>query len=404
MSERAERATRGSGVRAPTVSSGPGVPGMEYKDYYAVLGVPRAASQADIKKTFRKLARQHHPDAKPGDAAAERRFKEVNEANEVLGDPIKRKQYDELGANWEAISRARAAESGAGRGGGGPYAGFRGAGGNVRYEFRTSGESGGFSDFFRIFFGEEADAGATDGRATRSASGTRATPGAGAGAGGSFEEILAGMSAAGSFGAGQPAGRRAGSHATGRGAGQIGQAPAATGGGRSRRAETAPAAEALAEIDLSEAYRGTSRVVEVDGKRFEVKIPAGADTGTRIRLTGKAPGGGDLFVVVDLQPDGVFTRRGADLERELPLTLEESLLGAEVRVETLKGKVLLKIPAGTQTGQTFRLTGQGMPRMKASGHGDLYVRARVIQPTNLSDEAKQVAHKFFELVRQPDPR
>lgn len=380
---------------------------MEYKDYYAVLGVPRAASQADIKKTFRKLARQHHPDAKPGDAAAERRFKEVNEANEVLGDPIKRKQYDELGANWEAISRARAAESGAGRSSGGPFAGFSGAGGNVRYEFRTSGESGGFSDFFRIFFGEEADAGAPDGRATRSASGTRATPraGAGAGAGGSFEDILAGMGAAGSFGAGQPAGRRAGGHATGRGAGHTDHAPpAGTGAGRSRRAETAPAAEALAEINLGEAYRGTSRVVEVDGKRFEVKIPAGADTGTRIRLTGKAPGGGDLFVVVDLQPDTMFTRRGADLERELPLTLEESLLGAEVKVETLKGKVLLTIPAGTQTGQIFRLTGQGMPRMKTSGHGDLYVRARVIQPTNLSDEAKQVAHEFFKLVRQADPR
>lgn len=386
--------------------SGPGVPGMEYKDYYAVLGVPRTASQADIKKTFRKLARQHHPDAKPGDAAAERRFKEVNEANEVLGDPIKRTQYDELGANWEAISRARAAGSGAGRGGGSPFAGFSGPGGNVRYEFHTGGESGGFSDFFRIFFGEEADAGATGGRATGSARGTRATPGggAGAGAGGSFEEILAGMGAAGSFGPGQPAGRRAGGHATGHGASHAGHPPAGTGPGRSRHAATAPAVEALAEIDLGEAYRGTSRVVEVEGKRFEVKIPAGADSGTRIRLTGKAPGGGDLFVIVELQPDTVFTRRGADLERELPLTLQESLLGAEVRVETLKGKVLLKIPAGTQTGQTFRLTGQGMPRMKGSDHGDLYVRARVIQPTNLSDEAKQVAHKFFKLVRQPDPR
>lgn len=383
--------------------SAPGVPGMEYKDYYTVLGVPRTASQADIKKTFRKLARQHHPDAKPGDAAAERRFKEVNEANEVLGDPIKRKQYDELGANWEAISRARAA-GGDSAGRGRPFAGFGGAGGNVRYEFRTSGESGGSSDFFRIFFGEEADAGPPGGRATGSARATRATPRAAAGAGGSFEESLAGMGATGSFGAGQPAGRRAGGHATGDGAGQAGRAPAGTRTGHSGQAQTAPAAEALAEINLSEAYRGTSRVVEVDGKRFEVKIPAGADSGTRIRLTGKAPGGGDLFVVVELGPDAVFTRRGADLERELPLTLEESLLGAEVRIETLKGKVQLKIPAGTQTGQTFRLTGQGMPRMKGSGHGDLYVRARVIQPTNLSDEAKQVAHKFFKLVRQPDPR
>src|SRR2546422_8801213 len=108
---------------------------VQYKDYYAVLGVPRTASQAEIKKAFRKLARQHHPDAKPGDAAAERRFKEINEANEVLGDPAKRLQYDELGANWEQISRARAA----GRAGaGGPF-GFAQPGGNVRYEFRTTG-------------------------------------------------------------------------------------------------------------------------------------------------------------------------------------------------------------------------------------------------------------------------
>src|SRR5437762_10577048 len=125
--------------------------GLEYKDYYAVLGIPRTASPAEIKKAYRKLAREHHPDAKAG-PEAERRFKEVNEANQVLGDPQKRKQYDELGANWEAISRARAAGAGAG----GPFAGFGGPGGNVRYEFRTTGEPGEFSDFFRVFFGEDA--------------------------------------------------------------------------------------------------------------------------------------------------------------------------------------------------------------------------------------------------------
>jgi curved DNA-binding protein len=354
-----------------------GMPGMEYKDYYAVLGVPRTASQAEIKKVFRKLARQHHPDAKPGDAAAERRFKEVNEANEVLGDPTKRKQYDELGANWEAISRARAAGAGFDAGGG-AFTGFGGTGGNVRYEFRTSGETGGFSDFFRVFFGGDADGGPVGSAAPGPGRRTRAA------AGPSFDEILAGMGGSGSFGAGQPAGR--------------------TGVGSSRHMPTPPGAEAHAEISLPEAYRGTTRVVEVDGKRLEIKIPAGADSGTRIRLTGKAPGGGDLFVIVRLLPDAQFTRRGADLERELPLTLEEALLGAEVRVETLKGKVLLKIPAGTQNGRTFRLTGQGMPRFKASGHGDLYLKARVIQPTHLSDEAKAAARTFFDLVDQPEPR
>jgi curved DNA-binding protein len=342
---------------------------MDYKDYYAVLGVPKTASQADIKKAFRKLARQHHPDAKPGDTAAERRFKEVNEANEVLGDPDKRKQYDELGANWEAISRARAS----GAGGTGPFGAYGGPGGNVRYEFRTSGDPGEFSDFFRVFFGQDADGEvfeATGGPAR----GTRPTGGPG------FEEILAGMGLGG---------RSAPGHATGT---------------RSSRPAPRRAAEAHAEISLAEAYHGTSRLVDVDGKRLEVTIPPGADTGTRIRLTGKAPGGGDLFVVVRLLPDARFTRRGADLERELPLTLEEALLGAEVRVETLKGSVLLKIPPGTQSGRTFRLTGQGMPRFRANGHGDLYAKARVILPTNLSDEAKAAATAFFELVDQPDPR
>jgi curved DNA-binding protein len=193
------------------------------------------------------------------------------------------------------------------------------------------------------------------------------------------------MGGAGSFGASRPAG--------------------GTAAGRSRHTPPPPAAEAHAEISLLEAYRGTTRVVEIDGKRLEVTIPAGADSGTRIRLTGKAPGGGDLFVVIArLLPDGRFTRRGADLERELPLTLEEALLGADVRVETLKGKVLLKIPAGTQNGRTFRLTGQGMPHFRSSGHGDLYVKARVIQPTHLSDEAKAAARRFFDLVSQPEPR
>ena len=345
------------------------MPGMDYKDYYAVLGVPKTASQAEIKKAFRKLARQHHPDAKPGDAAAERRFKEVNEAHEVLGDPGKRRQYDELGANWEAISRARAASPGQGS----PFAGFGGPGGNVRYEFHTTGDAGEFSDFFRVFFGEEGHGGPAGSSGPRR--GTRPTGGPG------FEEIIAGM-----------------------GLGSYGSAAATSGGGQPRRQPPRPAAEAHAEISLSEAYHGTSRVVDVEGKRLEVTIPPGADTGTRIRLTGKAPGGGDLFVVVRQLPDARFVRRGADLERELPLTLEEALLGAEVRVETLKGSVLLKIPSGTQSGRTFRLTGQGMPRFHAAGNGDLYVKAKVVLPANLSEEGQAAARRFLDVVQQPDPR
>jgi len=347
---------------------GPGAPGLEYKDYYDVLGVPRTASQADIKKAFRKLARQHHPDAKPGDQEAERRFKDINEANEVLSDPDKRKRYDQVGANWSAYERAGA--SGADPfGPGGPFAGFGGGGGNVRYEFHTAGDAGEFSDFFRMFFGADAPGPSADqpggpgpGRGRRPTGGPR------------FEDILAGMGIDGA--------------SVGRG--------------------TSPAprqdAEAVARITLDEAYHGTTRVVDVEGKRLEVKIPRGADDGTRVRLSGKAPGGGHLYVVVKVEPDRTFKRKGADLERELPLTLEEALLGAEVPVRTLKGKVLLRIPAGTQTGRTFRLTGQGMPRLHQTGHGDLYAKAKVVLPTKLSDEATDAARAFLALVDQPDSR
>jgi len=336
--------------------AGSAAPGLDYKDYYAVLGVPKTASQADIKKAYRKLARQHHPDAKPGDAAAERTFKEVNEANEVLSDPDKRRQYDELGANWEAISRARAAGARSGTGGfdGFGTGGFAGFGpGNVRYEFRTSGDAEGFSDFFRMFFGEDA------------------------------------MGGAGMSGPAGPGGRAGtGTSSTGR------RAPA----------PAHPVHEAQADITLAEAFHGTSRLLDVDGKRLEVTIPKGADTGTRIKLSGKAPGGGDIVIVVHVLPDSNFTRRGADLERELPLTLEEAVLGGAVKVGTLKGQVLLTIPAGTQPGRTFRLTGQGMPRFRSAGHGDLYVKARIVLPTHLSDAARTAARSFFDLVGQPDPR
>jgi curved DNA-binding protein len=337
---------------------------MEYKDYYKTLGVPRTASQGDIKKAYRKLARQLHPDVKPGDAASEKRFKELNEANAVLGDPDKRKQYDALGANWEAFAQAGAA--------GGtrtdPFAAFRtagGPGGSIRYEFHTAGGgSEEFSDFFRMFFGGE-DVGPSTTR-TRQRSGTAGAL--------NIEDVLAqmGLNADGS------------------------------------RTSTATAlrlpVEATAELSLEEAFHGTTRLVEVGGKRLEVTIPRGVDTGTRIRLSGKGGDGRDLIVVCRVRPHPTFIRRGADLERELELTLEEALLGAEVPVRTLKGRVLLTVPAGTQNGRTFRLSGQGMPRFKGSGSGDLYVKTKVVLPTSLSDDAKKTASRLFGQIEQPNPR
>jgi curved DNA-binding protein len=358
---------------------------MDYRDYYATLGIKRDASPAEIKRAFRKLARQHHPDLKPGDKAAEAKFKEVNEANEVLSDPEKRSKYDMLGANWEALSQAgagRSSSSGGRRGAGvdpfgpgGQFAGFSpgGGGGNVRYEFRSAGDGGGFSDFFRTFFG------AAGGAETSPASGGRGSRPVG---GANFEDILAGLNLDGG-GQGQPA-------------------------GRARSAAGQVTSEADVELDLEEAFHGSSRLLEVDGKRLEVGVPRGVETGSRIRLRGKGADGGDLHLVTRVRPHPIFGRKGADLTRDLPLTLREALLGAEVPVQTLKGKVLLKIPAGTQNGRTFRLTGQGMPRLKPKDGvkptGDLLVTVRVILPTNLSAEAQTAGVAFLELIDQPDPR
>jgi curved DNA-binding protein len=357
---------------------------VEYRDYYRDLGVARDASPAEIKRAFRKLARQHHPDLKPGDAAAERRFKEINEANEVLSDPEKRKRYDELGANWAAY----AGSTGAGAdpfGQGGPFAGYAGRpGGGIRYEFHTTDEAG-FSDFFRTFFsGAAAGAGAASGRGRRRAAAT-------ADAGASFDDILAGMGLGGSA------------------AGHGGFAASATAPPAQART---PSVEAEVELTLEEAFHGTTRLVQVDGKRLEVTVPRGVETGSRIRLKGR--GGGDpghpadLYLVTRVRPHPVYTRIGADLTREVPITLGEAMLGAEITVSTLKGRVRLTIPPGTQPGRTFRLKGQGMPRLKPkSGEaatGDLLVKVKVVLPTDLSDGAGEAARRFVELVDQPDPR
>jgi DnaJ-class molecular chaperone len=363
---------------------------MEFQDYYATLGVPRTATQAEIKKAFRKLARDSHPDKHPGDASAEQRFKAVNEANAVLSDPAKRDKYDRFGRDWEAYARAGAAAGAAGGRGaggagdpfgpGGPFAGYanrsgQGPGG-IRYEFRTTGgDEGAFSDFFRMMFGDE-------GAAAGEPETFRTSAGRGSG---SLDDILAGMG----FGA---AGRgRGAGNGSGAGADRVGQA------------RLAPV-EATAEISLEEAFHGTSRLVELNGKRLEVTIPRGVDTGSRIRLTGKGPDGRDLVVVTKLEPHPTFKRSGADLEREVKVSLKEALLGGEIHIGTLKGRVLLTIPAGTQTGRRLRLKGQGMPRLKTATPGDLYVRVHVVLPTSLSDEAKAAAERFLDLAAQPDPR
>ena len=355
----------------------------EFQDYYRTLGVTRTATQAEIKKAFRKLARESHPDKHAGDKAAERRFKEINEANAVLSDPGKRAKYDQFGRDWEAYARAGATAGGAsGRdpfGPGGPFAGYTfrtgsaGGPGGVRYEFRTTGAPGAFSDFFHMMFGDESAA-AGEPEVFSTAGGTE-----------SIDELLSRLGMAGTGGGG---GRARGAAA----------GPRATAGPRQRPIEV------TAQMALEEAFHGTSRIIDIEGRRLEVTIPRGANTGSRIRLTGKGPGGADLIVVTRMKPHRLFTRKGDDLEREVAITLKEALLGGEIPVGTLKGRVLLKVPPGTQNGRTFRLKGQGVPRFKGDGTGDLYVRVKVVLPNELSPKARAAAETLVDLIDQPDPR
>jgi curved DNA-binding protein len=326
---------------------------MEYKDYYAILGIPKTATKAEIKKAYRKLARELHPDTNK-DPAAEKRFKDANEAHAVLADPEKRKQYDELGANWQAYEQA-----GFGSGGATDWAGFGGAPGGTRWTYRTGGgtaeDLGGFSDFFRQFFG-----------------------GAAAGGGG------------GPFGGGGRAG-----------AGAFEYVDLSDLGGRSP-ARPAAAARATAEVTLAEVATGAERMVNVNGRRLHVKIPPGVADGSKVKLSG-AVDGGDLVITIRAKPDPRFERSGSDLRTELPLTLAEALLGAEVPVPTPTGTVKLRVRPNTQNGQEIRLKGRGLPKRGSSEKGDLVVTTKVVLP-KLDDDARGELTRLLEGHPQPDPR
>ena len=323
---------------------------MEYKDYYAILGVPKTASQAEIKKAYRKLARELHPDTNQ-DPAAERRFKDANEAHAVLSDPEKRRQYDDLGANWQAYQQA-----GFGSGGATDWAGFGGAPGGTRWTYRTTTTAedlGGFSDFFRQFFGGTAGAG--------SGSPFGTSPGGG------FEYVdLSDL-------AGQGPPRR-----------QV------------------ASAQATAEVTLAEVATGAERMVNVNGRRLHVKIPAGVSDGSKVKLSG-AVDGGDLVINVRVKDDPRFERRGSDLHTELPLTLSEALSGAEVPVTTPTGSVKLRIRPNTQNGQEIRLPGRGLPKRGSSEKGDLVVTTRVVLP-QLDEKGRTELDEVLAAHPQPNPR
>jgi DnaJ-class molecular chaperone len=332
---------------------------MEFKDYYATLGVAKTATDKELKQAYRKLARKFHPDVNPGDKSAEAKFKEINEAYEVLGDPDKRKKYDELGANWKYYEQAQAAGgAGAYPGGGSPFGGaYDGGawtinmGGPGGYRTMSEeemreifGDEDPFSDFFKTFFG-------------------------GAGAGASARDRQARQ-----------------------------RAP------RSRRGRDL---EHEIELSLEEALTGTSRRLSIkhDGhtRSVEVRIPAGVREGSRVRAAGEGEGGsgggaaGDLYLRVRVRPHPSFEVKGQDLQTRVTVPLTTAVLGGEAQVPTLNGSVRLKIPELTQPGQVFRLRGHGMPAVgKPDARGDLYATVDVRLPTKLTDQERR---HFEELAK-----
>lgn len=335
---------------------------MEFKDYYKTLGVSRDADEKEIKSAYRKLARKYHPDVNKGDKNAEERFKEINEAYQVLSDPEKRAKYDRFGADWERYQEAEKAGTGAGWTDFSDwFTGGRRTGG-TRYERRESG-TGSFSDFFETLFGD------TLGRArTR----TQAQP-------------------------------------------QRGQDY-----------------EYPIKVTLRDAYHGTTRRFDVQiqercptcggtglngqgfcptcggsgsisrSKTLEVKIPAGIRDGSRIRVAGQgAPGinggpNGDIYLRVSIVPDARFQVEGKNLRTEVEVPLYTAILGGEVVVHTLDNPVVLTIPPETQNGRVFRLRGKGMPDLKGGAPGDLLARVKVVLPTGLTAEERQL----FERLRE----
>jgi DnaJ-class molecular chaperone len=325
-----------------------------FKDYYATLGVPRTATEKEIKTAFRKLARRYHPDVNRGSKDAEAKFKEVTEAYEVLGDPEKRRRYDELGTHstaFEAWQRA-------GRPGGTPF-GFGTGPGGPQVEYRTVSPEE-MEDLF----------------------GTTTNP---------FSDFFHDV-----FGRGDAAFRAA-----------------TAGSGRARAGRTSPPpvarrgedVEAEIEINLEEAFRGTTRTIELTSpsgsRRVEVRIPAGIQDGARVRAAGQGSAGsgggtaGDLLVRVRIRQHPTWVREGDNLRVRVPVPLHVALLGGSVEVPTPAGKrVSLSVPAETQNGSHLRLRGLGMPRLRAGGQGDLIAEVDVRLPLPLTPDQRQAAARF----------
>jgi curved DNA-binding protein len=309
---------------------------MEYRDYYQLLNISKTASQDEIKKAYRKLAREYHPDVNPDDPNAEEKFKDINEAYQVLSDTEKREKYDRFGSQWKQYQQTGGRSedfdwsqwAAQGQRGGPQYRTVT----QDEFEQMFGGGLGGFSDFFETLFGGTA--------------GTRST-------------------------------RRT------------------TGGPSYQRVQKSSDVEHTVEITLEEAFHGTTRLLKFeDGRRIEATIPPGVKTGSKIRLSGQGgsgmSGSGDLFLKIKVQPHPKFKREGDHIRVDQPVDFFTALLGGEVTVSTLDKAVKLTIPPETDSGKTFRLKGLGMPTLGNPGQrGDLFAEVEVQVPKNLTAEQKE---------------
>jgi curved DNA-binding protein len=298
-----------------------------YKDYYSILGVPKTATQKEIRAAYRKLAAKHHPDRNPGDKAAEDRFKEVGEAYAVLSDEEKRRYYDQFGT---AEGRP-------------PFSGGYAAGGQVNPE-----DLGDFSDFFQTLFGS------------------------------------------GGFARGQV--RSSFFTSGGRGGGSAGDPFSGF-----QQRPTVRDIEGSITVSLEDAYHGATTTITVDGKRIEVKLPKGTRDGSRIRLRGQAPGGGDLYLTIRHEGHPRFNLDGDNVHVHVNVPDHTAVLGGNVRVPTLDGEVEMTLPPRTQSGRTLRLRGQGWPRRDGT-RGDELAEVRISIPETPSEEQLELYRKLRELA------
>jgi DnaJ-class molecular chaperone len=343
---------------------------VAYKDYYKILGVEKSADAKAVKQAYRRLARKHHPDMNPNNKGAAERFREINEAHEVLSDPEKRRRYDTLGPDWQRYAEAP------------PGARAPGDFGGYRVHVEPGGDLGDFSEFFRTVFGDL---------------GGRRGPG-GVDEAELFEDAFGGRRR----GARRGHDLQTPVQITLEEAAQSTrrtiefQAPevCATCGGTGRQGSaTCPTCHGAGQVTQS--------------RRVEVKIPAGVRDGSRVRAGGEGAAGsgggprGDLYLQVRVLPHPTFERREDDVYVDLPLAVWEAALGTEVEVPTLRGKVTMKIPPETSSGKTFRLPGYGLPRPRGGGPGDQFVRVKVTVPTGLTPRERELFEELRGLRPHP---